>query len=101
MKVFVFFGKTMVEKGKYGLARKIYEKCIELFSNQMPLLYSGEMRALTSKGKDKIELKMSKSVKILLIAVMCLSVIYEREKKYDWLLEVLVFGYWFGKSKGG
>jgi len=99
MKVFLFFGKVTVERGNIRLARKIFEKCIELFSNNMTILYTVDIKTTTSTGKDKIEVKMAKAVKILLIVVMSLSIVYEKLQKFEWVTEILVFGQWFGERR--
>lgn len=81
------------------MARKIYEKCIELFANQANLSFKLEPRPKTKTkgGKDKLEVKFAKSVKLLLIVCSVLSEIYRRLGMLEIALEVLVMGMWFGK----
>lgn len=48
-------------------------------------------------GVKKLEYKIAKSVKLLLIAVMNLTVLNDRENKSSASIELVVFGFWFGK----
>lgn len=81
------------------LARKIYEKCIELFASQANLAFKMEPRVKPKSkgGKDKLEVKFAKAVKLLLVVTSSLSEIYRRLGQLEIALEALVLGIWFGK----
>ena len=96
----------MIENSKYirfsrfQIAKKIYEKCIDLFSNHMELLFKSELKYSFKKGgPKKFDGKVAKSVKLLLITIMNLAILYEKEQRATDVWEVVIFGIWFGKSK--
>ena len=46
----------------------------------------------TPKGQRKLQVKISKSVKLLLLVVISLSLVYGQMKEIDRLVEILVMG---------
>jgi hypothetical protein len=81
---------------RMAYAQKIYEKCIEVFSTQMTLLFtSSKHKSVGKSHHPKLTIKIVKAVRLLLIAIMNLSVIYSKTGLYDNVIEVLVLGEWF------
>lgn len=84
----------MVSRLSY--AQKVYEKCIEVFSTQMTLLFTSSKHKSTGKSHHpKLMIKVVKAIRLLLVAVMNLSMIYSKTNQLDHVAEVLVFGEWF------
>ncbi len=75
-------------------AKRVYEKCIDIFGSMAKFV-------LKRGGVKKLEYKIANSVRLLLIAVMNLTVLYDRENKSSASIELVVFGFWFGKRTCG
>jgi hypothetical protein len=72
-------------------SQKIYEKCIEVFSTQMTLLFTSSKHKSTGKTHHpKLHMKVVKAIRLLLVAVMNLSMIYSKTSQFDKVIEVLV-----------
>lgn len=78
----------------------MYEKCIDLFGNQMNLLLKSELKfSFKRGGAKKLEVKIAKSVRLLIIAVINLTVLYDRDQKAASAIELVDFGFSFGKRR--
>ena len=84
-------------------ARKIYEKCIEVFLTHMTLLLTApESEHLTEikqkQAQTKLGIKIVIGIRMLLLAIVTLSIIYSKIQEDDLVIEVLVLGEWFVNS---